>query len=332
MPIEDAQYSTLEKIIKKIRRITSSPSQTQITDDDIKTYVNDFVLYGFPTELEIPGFKTILTFYTTPNVATYTTNTTNANDPLYNFLNRYDFTGRPVYIDGVEGIFMQDRATFYALYPSIKTSNFITTGDGITTNYTGILNSRPVIKGETLFTSIDANGVGLSVWDDENGNLFTVNGAAGTLNSVTGVYNLTFTNPPANGENINVKSVWYTASTPSSILFYENKFILRPIPDDVYAINLEVYKRPVELLNANDMPELCSRWEYIAYGAARKLFTDRRDMESLAEIQPIFDELEEDLQHRNTMAMSEMRVATPYNTGSIGSCSNNLPFPFLRRY
>ena len=333
MPIEDVNYSTLDKIIKKIRKITSSNSQTQITDAEITTYINDFVLYDYPPDLSIPALKTTLTFYTSPNIGTYSTNTTNTNDPLYNFTNRHKFTGKPAYIDGIEAIFLQDREAFYGMYPSIKKSSYITQGDGVTLNYTGTLNAIPVIKGETLFTSTDANGNGLAVWDDEDGNLISTAGVCGTLNSVTGVYNFVFTAAPALGEDINVKSVWYTASTPISILFFENKFTLRPIPDDVYAINLEVYRRPTELISLNQMPELASQWEYIAFGAAKKIFIDRRDYESLAEIQPLFDEQEATLVTKNTMSMSNMRVATPYNSGGIGpSRTGDLPLPFLRRY
>ena len=334
MPIEDVKYSTLDKIIKKIRKITSSNSQTQITDDDIKTYINDFVLYGYPPDLSIPEFKTTLTFYTSPNVGTYKTNTTNEYDPLYNFTNRYEFTGRPAFVDGIESGFFQDREAFFGLYPSIKKSSFLTKGDGVLGNWFGTLNAIPVIKGETVFTSVDANGNGLAVWDDEDGNLIsTDHGVCGTLNSVTGAYDFFFPGIPALGADINVKSVWYTASTPISILFFENKFTLRPIPDDVYAINLEVYKRPTEFEYINQMPELAAQWEYIAFGAAKKIFIDRRDYESLAEIQPLFDEQEGHLVTRNTMNMSDMRVATPYNSGGIGpSRTGDLPLPFLRRY
>jgi len=334
MPIEDSNYSTLSKIIKKIRRIISSSSQTQITDDDITTYINDFVLYGFEPDIKIPSLKTTLTFYTAPNIGSYSTNTTNANDPLYNFKNLYEFTGKPAYIDGIESSFFQDRSAFFALYPSIKTASNITVGNGATVNYTGTLNATPVIKGETLFTSVDANGNGLAVWDDEDGNLHNTNGLAGTLNAVTGVYNLTFTAAPGLSQDVNVKSVWYTASTPISILFFENKFILRPIPDDVYSVNLEVYKRPDALLSANQMPELAAQWKYIAYGAAKGIFADRRDFESLAEIQPLFDEEKGHLVTKNVLAMSDLRVATPYNSGGIGAgrSAGDLPLPFLRRY
>ena len=63
--------STLEAIIKKVRRLTRSPSVAQMSDDDIKEYVDTFVLYDFPEHLRLFTFKTTFTFYTEPNVDVY---------------------------------------------------------------------------------------------------------------------------------------------------------------------------------------------------------------------------------------------------------------------
>ena len=74
--------STLTAIRIKIRRLTRSPSQALITDAQIDDYINTFVLYDFPESLRLSTFRTMLTFYTQPNIDTYETNTVDTTAPL----------------------------------------------------------------------------------------------------------------------------------------------------------------------------------------------------------------------------------------------------------
>lgn len=318
MPIDDVNYSTLENIRRKIRRITSSPSQNQITDADIDHYINTFVLYSFPEDIKLFNLKKIFTFYTAKNIDTYGTNLTDPNDPLYNFYNKYSFTGEPCFVNGIRTLFQQDRSMFYSLYPEKLTSYTIGTGDGVTTNFTGTLSAIPVLRGsdeggKVIFSSIDNLGASLSVWDDGQGNLVDLVGPAGLIDYVTGQYGVIFDAPPKAGENITVKTFNYIASVPRIILFYDKKFILRPVPDDVYPVSFEVYQRPDALISANQMPELSQHWEYIAFGAARKIFSDRRDYESRAQIQAEFEELEDQVRDKATMQLSQQKAATFYD-------------------
>lgn len=325
MPIEDATYSTLQNIIRKVRRITSSPSPLQITDADIQHYINIYVLYNFPEDIKLFNLKKTITFYTNPNVQEYTTNLTDPNEPLYNFKNRYSFTGEPCYINGIRSIFTQDRSQFYRQYPQQLYTTTIGSGDGANTIFAGTLTNFPILRNNCIFSSVDNNGNGLQVWDDGNGLLYGDVAAPGNIDYVTGVYNLTFTLAPAAGQDVLSKTVPYNPSTPMAVLFFDESFIVRPVPDGVYAINLEVYARPDELLNAGDMPELSQHWEYIAYGAAKKIFEDRRDMEGRESIMPILKELEDQVRAKSTMQLSNQRSSTIYeDKGYFGSWS----FPF----
>ena len=325
MPIEDLQYSSLTNIIRKIRRITSSPSVQQITDADIQHYINTFVLYSFPEDIKLFNLKKTITFYTNPNVEEYTTNLTDPNEPLYNFKNRYSFTGEPCYINGIRSIFTQDRSQFFRQYPAQNYTTTIGTGDGVNAVFAGTLQNFPVLRNRVIFSSVDNNGNGLQVWDDGNGLLYGDVGAPGTIDYITGAYNLTFTLAPAAAVDVLAKTVPYVASTPMAVLFFDSSFIIRPVPDGVYSVNLEVYARPDELLLAGDMPELSQHWEYIAYGAAKKIFEDRRDMEGRQSIAPILEELEGQVRAKSTMQLSNQRASTIYeDKGYFGSWS----FPF----
>ena len=87
----DITYSTLDNIREKVRFITKSPSNAQISDANIDKYINNFVLYDFPQQLRINALNTTLTFYTSPNIDTYETTAFFPNDPLFNFKNEYIF-------------------------------------------------------------------------------------------------------------------------------------------------------------------------------------------------------------------------------------------------
>lgn len=327
MAIEDASYSTLENIRRKIRRITSSPSPNQLNDADIDHYINMFVLYGFPEDIKLFNLKKTFAFYTAKNQETYESNLTDPNDPLYNFANRYTFTGEPVYVNGVRVNFTQDRTQFYSVYPAPLTSYTIGTGNGITAAYMGTLSATPFLRNNVVFSSIDNNGNSLQVYDDGEGNLYGDVGTPGTINYTTGVYSFAFTLAPASGENIISKVCPYVASRPRMILFFDKKFTLRPVPDDVYPVVMEVYQRPDELISSTQMPELSQHWEYIAFGAARKIFSDRRDYESRAQIQAEFEELEQQVRAKATMQLSQNKAVTFYN-----SLPNNVWDPFKWPY
>ena len=238
MAIEDASYSTLENIRRKIRRITSSPSPNQLNDADIDHYINTFVLYGFPEDIKLFNLKKTFTFYTAKNVETYETNLTDPNDPLYNFANRYTFTGEPVYVNGVRVSFLQDRTQFYSVYPFPLMSYTIGSGDGVTAAFTGTLPDTPFYRNNVVISSIDNNGNSLQVYDDGEGNLYGDVGFPGSINYTTGVYSLSFTLSPGSGQNVRAKVCPYIPSRPRMLLFFDKKFTLRPVPDDDYPVNM----------------------------------------------------------------------------------------------
>jgi hypothetical protein len=99
------------------------------------------------------------------------------------------------------------------------------------------------------------------------------------------------------------------------MLFYDTKFTIRPVPDKAYPVQIEVDVRPTELLLANESPDLEQWWQYIAYGASKKIFEDRMDLDSVQMIMPEL-KLQERLCLRSTLTLqANERTVTIYTQG-----------------
>jgi len=302
--------ATLNTIRTKVRRLTRSPEESNITTAQIDDYINTFVLYDFPEELRLFALRTTLTFYTEPYVDVYESNDT-AGDPLENFKNKYITVHEPLYIAGYPSFFSQSRTEFFAIYPlanSIQTTGF--SGDGATTSFNGTLSAVPVLRSNVTFSTLDGSNGGLELHDDGSGTL--TGDGTGTINYVTGAYVLNFSTAPGSGQIIYSETRPYAAGRPKSMLYFDNKFTLRPVPDKPYPIQFEVYKRPTELLLSGDEPELEQWWQYIAYGAAKKIYEDRTDMDGVQQILPEFKHQERLVLRRTIVQQTKERTATIY--------------------
>jgi len=376
MPAPD---STLAAIEKKVRRLTRSPSTAQLTDLDLQDYINTFVVYDFPEHLRTFNLRKTFTFYTNPYQDSYPTdelsfgnpalNPTILNNPLYNFQNNYISVHPPVYVAGYQTLYTQSREQFFGYYPkvnSIASTGF--NGDGITTLFTGVINTQGAIIPNTfnqivgllqrnvLFDSADTNLNGLSLVDipvinattgnpTVLGNLYDPSSGAyktallsppttpftapfapgtGVINYATGAYTINFTAAPGPNLPINSQTVPQVLGLPQAVLYYANTFVVRPLPDQVYSVNIEVYQRPVSLLQQGQSPELEEYWQYIAYGAAKKILEDRMDLESVALLMPEFKKQECLVLRRTIVQYTNERTATIYTeqttptTGGFG--------------
>jgi hypothetical protein len=320
--------SSLETVQTKVRRLTRSPSTTVLSDADLNEYINTFVLYDFPEHLRLFALKETFEFYTSPNIDTYETNTTDTTAPLYNFKNKYVSIHPPIYIAGLQATYTQSRSALFSRYSQNNFINSFATGDGVTTSFSGTLVNIPVLQNNVIFTSKDSLGNGLVLVDFPNsvspnsGDLGVPNqpptvfpSAWGGVSYVTGEFTANFLDknevatPPGDGEQIFSETVPYNASMPVMMLFFDEKFILRPVPDKVYKVQMEVYARPTELL-AGQSPKLEQWWQYIAYGAAKKIFEDRLDMDSVQLIMPEFLEQQSLVLRTTVMQNSNQRVPT----------------------
>ena len=298
--------STLTAIRTKVRRLTRSPSTTQLSNSQIDEYVNTFIQYDLPGHLKLFTQTENFVFYTEPDVAVYGTSVINPNI--------YINVDQPVYIDGRQATFLQSQEQFYGLYPkTLQKSATGDTGDGATVTFTGTLSDIPILKNHVSFTAIDTNNDGLTLYDDGAG---TLSGdGTGTINYLTGAYSLTFSAAPATSDVIYSHTHAYEASRPDTIMYFNNEMVLRPVPDQSYRVEMQVYVRPSELLAASSSPDLEQWWQYIAYGAAKKVFEDRTDIESVALITPELKQQEILANRRTINQISKQRTATIYNSG-----------------
>lgn len=365
MPV-NPPTSTLEAIQIKVRRLTRSPSQAQLSDADLQNYINTFVVYDFPEQLRTFNLRTTFSFVCNAFQDIYPTDVASfagvTNNPLYDFQNKYLTVHPPFYIAGYQSYFTQNRESFYGIYPFITSiASIQQQGDGGTVTFTGTIPNLPnnstgpgavLLQNNVLFSSIDTNLNGLALQDKPltntstgnltvQGNLYvpgsvpdtpvTVLDPNNNINYATGQFTITFPAAPAAGATINSQTVLTLISLPQAVCYYDNQFILRPVPDQPYTVNFECYINPAFLMSTSSEPALNEWWQYIAYGAAKKIFEDRLDMDSVQLILPEFKEQEALCLRRTIVQLTNERVSTIYEQQtqpgrSYGSWSWGGPF------
>lgn len=246
----------------------------------------------------------------------------------------------------------------YPKLQSVAASGFI--GDGVTVTFSGVLNtsqsivppgltlSNSVLQFHCLFSSIATGGSSLAMVDVPlidttnmqflpQGNLYpagaqptlpanypTVLDPNNNINYITGAYTVTFQQignvAPGANQPITTQYVSTALGIPQALCFYDNTFIIRPVPDQPYDINFEVYRRPFELNEVNfTIPELEEWWQLIAYGAAKKVFEDRMDLDSVALILPEYTKQMNLVNRRTVVQNTNDRTATIYTENTQGS-------------
>jgi len=340
--------STLEAIIKKIRKLTVSSDQ--ITDDEIIDYINSFYLYDFPAEFRSLDLKDVYTFNTIKGVDTYPFDRDhwiNVQDPAY-------VSKRIVRL-------FQDPQSFY--FYNFNSSNHwqqndvLTTSTGVDT-FTGTLGSAPILRSinnnpivstqtsntavfpagfpatypnsninriqNFLITANVSNGTTLNVTDDGAGNLIgDIGVGVNTVNYNTGAIDVTFSQVVPSGEDVRVLYNPVQLNIPLSILFFQDQLVLRPVPDQGYICEIVGYRTPSQALlgtdtttNYSGRPEMKEWWETIAVGASKKIYEDRIDMEGVAMMDKMLVE-RYNLNYRRTSAqLGKQRIQTLYNSES----------------
>lgn len=269
---------TLLDIRTKVRAVTGRPSPDQITDSQLNDYINNYYVFTMPFELKEQITNQFLTFKTTPGV------------DIYSFPGGY-FTDQPgAYADGYPMIFYQDPDVFYQDWPQQYAVNNIATGDGVTTNFSGGLQNPPLIIGTLFIAADDPTGFQQVLQDQGDGTL-TGNGN-GTINYLTGAYTANFNAAPTQTATIYAKYQGYAANRPQGVMFFNNEFTLRPVPDQAYQIQMQGYIKPVTLTLDSDTPLQIEWGPLIAYGASLEIFEDSGDTENMDRYYPVFKRFE----------------------------------------
>ncbi len=240
--------NALGDIVSKIRRITKSPSQNQITDDQIVQYINTYFLYDFPQELRLKNCLSNYTFATIPFQESYRlpTDTIITVEP-------------PVYIAGYESFFTQSQDNFYRLYPRLSLQYRGPSGNGtvgpypITLSPPAGVQMEGVLQNNVVLSVLDSNGLATAIATDTpiNTTIGNITGQGiaaaptSTINYVTGVITVYFSSVVPTTDTIWVQYVPYVASRPTAMLFYQDTIYLRPIPDASYLVNIQAFINPI---------------------------------------------------------------------------------------
>lgn len=344
--------NTLQDIITKVRRITARPSANQISDTEIVNYINTFYVYDMPEHLRLESLRSNYEFVTTANIPVY-------DLPTDTYLTAMP----PVYIAGYQSYLTQSRENFFRVNAQLTfLQQSITTGNGTAGVYTATLSQTPITPGfkpnppgaYSAWTSANdipakflnwnvmisaaaapnaTSGItpSITLVDDGQGNLFAPTDTSidpgarrGTINYITGAVSFTFASSIPSGNAINAQFIPYVASRPLSVVFYQDQFIVYPIPDQAYTISFEAYKYPASFAASatTSTPQLKEWWQLLAYGAADKIFADNGDFENLQKFRPLLEEQMNLMQRRTIVQQTSERTATIY-TDQTGYQSNS---------
>ena len=313
--------STLADIRTKVRRLTGRPSPQQITNAEIDEYVNTFYLYDMPETLRLFSQESVFEFMTEANVDRYDMNTMQvwtgvSNQPAVDV---YITVKPPIYVAGYQSSWSQDRQQFFGQYPPLAQITSTVVGDGTPGPYAVTFANTPIQQNKVTVGAIDNTDVAANLidvpTDRTNGTWEIINtntSATGSINYITGAVTATFANNIPSGNVVTFSAVPYTASRPLSALFYDNVITLRPIPDASYLVTMEAYRRPTSLVDSTDFPELKQWWQYLAYGAAKKVFEDSQDSDGINAILSALKEQERLVLRRTIVQRTNQRTSTIY--------------------
>lgn len=344
----------LQDIIEKIREVSASGNSLQVTDSKIIKYINSYYLYDLPNDLRNIKLKDTYTFNTIQGVDTYP----------FDF-DHWSTIEAPVYCGKIQIPLFQDKQSFYRYNFNSQQLETLDYGDGTTGPYAGTTNAYPIIKStnnnpmvstatsntnvfpagypptfsinnisrqQNILISANTATSSLHVTDDGAGNLIGDCVAGGTIDYETGdVANLTFTSVVPGGNTINIQYIQAVEGQPYTILFFQNTFVLRPVPDQAYTIEMTAYRQPSQALlgtnsittpNLDGRPEEMFWWELIAFGVAKKLYQDRLDTDGVAMMDAFLQEKISEARTRTYSQLGSRQINTIFRDETNNNTNN----------
>ena len=143
----------------------------------------------------------------------------------------------------------------------------------------------------------------------------------GTVNYVTTQITVNLPVAPAAGTMLNVWAATYQVGRPYNLLFWNNEFTIRPVPDNCYICEVETYQTPVQFMNTTDNPILNQWAQYIAYGVACEILRDRQDMEGVQNLMEGFKRQEGLVLERQSIEEIFQPNITLFNSTNYGNSS-----------
>jgi len=282
---------TLSDIRTKFRQVTGRLSPQELTNSQVDDRINKYYQYTFPSEVKLERQHTFFDFLTSANQATYDFEEVTAPNVFTN-------VEPPATIDNLSLIYYQDPGRFNEENPFQVNRRTMGVGDGFTTVFTTTITGFPILPASTVVTDdsfLTDNVTPIVVKDTneiyrEDTISMTGVGVSGNVNYSTGVVDVTFINPPENGQNVLLTYIIFQAGRPTAVLFYDNQFKFFVPPNTAYRFRMKGYKVVDALVNATDTP-IYSQWgPAIAYGAARDLHSDFGEIEAYGEVTALYNE------------------------------------------
>lgn len=140
----------------------------------------------------------------------------------------------------------------------------------------------------------------------------------GTVNYVTTQINLDLPVAPMPGTMLNVWAATYQVGRPYNALFWNNEITIRPVPDNVYLVEIETYQTPAQFLDTGNHPILNQWAQYIAFGVAREILRDRQDMEGVQNLEEGFMRQEALVLERQAVEEIGQPNITMFNSTQLG--------------
>lgn len=103
----------------------------------------------------------------------------------------------------------------------------------------------------------------------------------GEVNYISSQFEFTLPVPAKPGTMLNIWCNQYVTGRPYSVLFWNNEITIRPVPDNVYCIEIETFLTPTQFLTIADTPILRQWSQYLAYIAAMEVLRDRQDVDGV---------------------------------------------------
>lgn len=120
------------------------------------------------------------------------------------------------------------------------------------------------------------------------------------------------------GSQLNIWAATYQVGRPYNLLFWNNELTIRPVPDNVYLCEVEVYQTPAQFMNTTDSPILNQWGQYIAFGVSREILRDRQDMEGVENLREGFERQEALVLERQSIEEIQIPNITLFNSAQIG--------------
>lgn len=283
---------TLADIEAKVRLLTASQNQNQLTSAEIRFLIASFYENDLPAEFRSLKLLDIYTFDTQRGIGVYafdSVNYTTLQAPARCAKRNVFFTDDISNFNGYNVYYSQQFIQSLGTASGAGAYNFTTQNSPIlrSVNNDPVQLSYAAGRVQNILITTYNTTLTLNVTDDGNGNLVGDCLAGGTINYDTGVIsNLTFSQAPTAGVEISIEYFPIQYRQPTSVLFFQNQLSLFPIPDRGYTIEIQAYRTPTQvLLNTPadlGIPELKEWWELIAVGAAKKFYENRLDTDGIA--------------------------------------------------